>query len=137
MNKMYGLRLSHHVLGYGSVINTHFFFPHGIKISLNQSTVLEDFCPLDCRGWIHIFRTDDAALTYKGAFPDSLMTGDDFLPGIPTLVSGVHVVPLTDGNGGGSDKGGIEGINGTGSITEHAVNTHRVLFVVSQFSRGL
>ena len=84
-----------------------------------------------------MLRTDSAALTYKSTLPDSIVTGDDFLPGIPTLVSGVHVVPLTDGNGGWTYKSGIKGINGTGSLTEHAINTHRVLFVVSQLSRGL
>ena len=81
-----------------------------------------------------MFRTDGATLTYKSTLPDSLMTGNEFLSGIPALIPSVHIIPLTEGNGGGSDKGGIEGINGTSSIAEHAVNAHRVLFEVSKFS---
>ncbi|SVC47927.1 uncharacterized protein METZ01_LOCUS300781, partial [marine metagenome] len=79
-----------------------------------------------------MFRTDGAALTYKSTLPDSFVAGDDFLPGVPALVPGVHVVPLAEGYGCRSNKGGIESINGTGRITEHTVNTHRVLFKVSQ-----
>jgi len=84
-----------------------------------------------------MFRTDSATLTHKGALPDSLMTGDEFLTGVTALVPGVHIVPLAEGNDGGSDKGGIEGIDGTGGITEQAVYAHGVLLEVSQFSRGL
>ena len=64
-----------------------------------------------------MLRTDGAALTYKSTLPDSLVAGDEFLPRISSLVPRVHVVPLTEGNGGGSNKGGIESIDGTGSIT--------------------
>ena len=39
------------------------------------------------------------------------------------------------GKGGGSGKGRIKSVNGTGCITEHTVNTHRVLFKVSQLGR--
>ena len=84
-----------------------------------------------------MLRTDNTALPHKSTLPDSIVAGDDFLPGIPALVPGVQVVPLGKGNGGGSDKGRIKSINGTGSITEHAVNTHRVLFIMSQLIRGL
>ena len=30
-------------VGYRSVVTVHFFFPHGIKTSLNQSIVLDTF----------------------------------------------------------------------------------------------
>ncbi len=82
-----------------------------------------------------MFRTNGTALTYKSTIPDSIVAGNDFLPGIPALVPGVHIVPLAKGNGGGSDKGRIKSINWTGCITEHTVNTHRVLFKVSQLGR--
>ena len=84
-----------------------------------------------------MLRTDSTALTYKSALPDSIVAGDEFLSRISSLVPGVHVVPLPEGNDGGSDKVGIEGIDGTGSITEHAINTHRVLLVVCQLGRRL
>jgi hypothetical protein len=84
-----------------------------------------------------MFRTDGAALTYKSTLPDSLITGNEFLTDIPSLIPSIHIIPLAEGNGGGSDKGGIEGIDGTSSITKQAVNAHRVLLEVSQFSGRL
>ena len=59
-----------------------------------------------------MLRTDSTALTYKSALPDSIVAGDEFLSRISSLVPGVHVVPLAQGNSGRSDKGGIKCIDG-------------------------
>src|SRR5262249_28817483 len=92
---------------------------------------------LDGRGRVHILGTDFRALPDKGTLPDPLMPGDYSFPLVLTLITGVEIVPLRQRNGGRTDEGGFEPINGAGRVAQHTVDTHAELFITGQLSRAL
>ncbi len=84
---------------------------------------------LNGAGRVHILGTHLRALADKRASPDSVVLREDIEAFTGSLVPGVHVVPLRQGNGRGSAEQRVQSVNGTGRITQHAIDAHAELLV--------
>src|SRR5215469_16333413 len=84
---------------------------------------------LDGSGGIHVFGAGLGALANEGAAPDALVLRKNVHAFVGALITGVHVVALRQGNGGGADEERIETVDRACRIAERAVNAHAVLLV--------
>src|SRR5438067_12490131 len=67
------------------------------------------------------------AITDKRAAPDSIVLGKDVEALIRTLVAGVHVIPLRQGDGCRSSEKRIQSVHRTRGITQQAIDAHAEL----------
>src|SRR5207245_1940614 len=77
------------------------------------------------------------ALAHEGALPHAVVLGEDLQPLPRSLVTGVHVVALGEGDGRGADEAGLQAVDGAGGVAQQAVDAHAELLVGVELVGGL
>src|SRR4029453_16057262 len=96
-----------------------------------------DLVALDGAGRIDMFGAHLRTLANEGTSPDAFVLGQELHAFPSALIASVEVVALSESDRRRADELGIETVDWTGRIAQHAVDAHAELFEFVQLLRRL
>src|SRR5258706_2763023 len=91
-----------------------------------------NFIALDCSRRVNTFRTNGRAISYKRAVPYPFIRAEFVHALLLALIPVVKIITLRQCDRSWAGKPRLQSINRASRITQHAIDTHAVLFIVGK-----